>query len=265
MAFQPAYGETVVSDEEAEALTAAAREILGDPIRKADLYDLEQQIQDEVADEWWATLLDGDVPVRDLLADHFVRDLHRRLYAPVWEWGGRQRSLETNIGVAPENIAAEMRNALDDLSYRWEHQIGIDARMLGMAAHAALVRIHPFVDGNGRVTRLVADPGVPRCAGGLGGAAAGVRLGSRSRELYPPASRVRRDPGREDVGGVLSGCRDRGADDRVVRIVEDVMDRALPGDLMADIDDHVFDIAPLLEWAERDEAAGQGTPEEPEP
>lgn len=37
------------------------------------------------------------------------------------------------------------------------------------------------------------------------------------------------------------------------------------GDLMADIDDHVFDIAPLLEWADRDEAAGQDVPEVPEP
>jgi DNA ligase D len=36
------------------------------------------------------------------------------------------------------------------------------------------------------------------------------------------------------------------------------------GDLMADIDDHVFDIAPLLEWAARDEASGQETPKEPE-
>jgi DNA ligase D len=37
------------------------------------------------------------------------------------------------------------------------------------------------------------------------------------------------------------------------------------GDLHADIDDHVLDIAPLLEWAERDEAAGQEVPDEPEP
>ena len=37
------------------------------------------------------------------------------------------------------------------------------------------------------------------------------------------------------------------------------------GDLMADIDDHVFDLAPLLAWAARDEAAGQAVPEEPEP
>jgi DNA ligase D len=37
------------------------------------------------------------------------------------------------------------------------------------------------------------------------------------------------------------------------------------GDLHAGIDDDVFDIAPLLEWADRDERAGAEVPEEPEP
>ncbi|KRC66323.1 hypothetical protein ASE12_17105 [Aeromicrobium sp. Root236] len=157
MALEPDYGETLLNYEEAEALTPEARKLLGNPIRKADLYDLEQRIQVEVADEWWGNLLNFNVPMRDLLDDHFVRDLHRRLYAPVWEWGGRQRRRETNIGIAPEHIAVEMRNALDDLNYHWKHQTGMDARMLGIAAHAALVRIHPFVDGNGRVTRLLAE------------------------------------------------------------------------------------------------------------
>lgn len=36
------------------------------------------------------------------------------------------------------------------------------------------------------------------------------------------------------------------------------------GDLHADIDSTPFDIAPLLEWAHRDEAAGKETPPEPE-
>ena len=52
MALEPDYGETLLDYEEAEALTREARELLGDPIRKADLYDLEQRIQVEVADEW---------------------------------------------------------------------------------------------------------------------------------------------------------------------------------------------------------------------
>ena len=36
-------------------------------------------------------------------------------------------------------------------------------------------------------------------------------------------------------------------------------------DLHADIDDHVFDIDPLLEWAARDDAADHEASEEPEP
>jgi DNA ligase D len=36
------------------------------------------------------------------------------------------------------------------------------------------------------------------------------------------------------------------------------------GDLHADIDDHVFDIAPLLEWAARDEAEGAEPPADPD-
>ena len=35
------------------------------------------------------------------------------------------------------------------------------------------------------------------------------------------------------------------------------------GDLHAGIDDAVFDLAPLLEWAERDERAGAETPDVP--
>ena len=35
------------------------------------------------------------------------------------------------------------------------------------------------------------------------------------------------------------------------------------GDLHGDIDDHVYDLGPLLEWARRDERAGQETPPEP--
>lgn len=157
MAFEPDYGETLITEAEREALTAEARQVLGYPIRKSDLYDLEQQIQNEVADDLVAKVVDGTLAVPELLSDRFVRELHRRLYAPVWTWGGRQRSRETNIGIAPERIAVELRNSLDSLRYLWEHGSGPTPRALGISAHIAVVRIHPFVDGNGRTTRLVAD------------------------------------------------------------------------------------------------------------
>ena len=157
MAFDPDYGETLVTEEERAALTSEARELLGEPIRKADLYDLEQQIQSQVADDLLGLVLDGTLSVTDLLNDHFVRELHRRMYAPVWTWGGRQRSRETNIGIAPQQISVAFRDALEDLRYRWEQAHDLTARELGISAHASLVHVHPFVDGNGRTTRLLAD------------------------------------------------------------------------------------------------------------
>ncbi len=157
MVFDPDYGETLATDDERAALTSEARELLGDPVRKADLYDLEQQIQSQVADDLLRLVLDGTLSVTDLLNDHFVRELHRRMYAPVWTWGGRQRSRETNIGIAPGQISVAFRDALQDLRYRWETAHDLTARELGISAHAALVHVHPFVDGNGRTTRLLAD------------------------------------------------------------------------------------------------------------
>ncbi len=100
MAFAPEYGVTLTTDEERDALTSEVREILGEPVRKADLYDLEQLIQAEVADELVGDVLAGN-PHRARVAHGPLRSwLHRGLYGPVWQWGGRHCTLETSIGVA---------------------------------------------------------------------------------------------------------------------------------------------------------------------
>lgn len=114
-------------------------------------------MQDQVVDELMPPALDGSLPLDDLLSDHFVRDLHTRLFGPIWQWGGRPRQLELNIGVAPEQIAVELRNTLGTIAWRWEHTRDWTARHLGIAVHVETVCIHPFVDGNGRATRLLAD------------------------------------------------------------------------------------------------------------
>lgn len=59
--------------------------------------------------------------------------------------------------MAPERVAVELRTSMDTIRYRWEHTSDWTARELGIIVHAEVVRIHPFVDGNGRSTRLLAD------------------------------------------------------------------------------------------------------------
>lgn len=132
-------------------------EVLDKPVMRAAVYDLEQGLQVRLFDELMPSALDGSLPLSELLSDYFVRDLHARLFGPVWNWAGRWQRLELNIGVAPEQIAVELRNVLDTIAYRWERTEDWTPRQLGIAVHAETVRIHPFVDGNGRTTRFLAD------------------------------------------------------------------------------------------------------------
>lgn len=157
MTLDPGYGETPVPDDELSALLSGVRELLGDPVTRMAVYDLELAIAEEVAEAHILAVLAGTLTLDELLTDHFIRELHRKLYGEIWLWAGVFRKRELNIGVAPEQISMELRAALDTLRHRWEHTDDWSARELGVAAHADTVRIHPFTDGNGRSTRLLAD------------------------------------------------------------------------------------------------------------
>jgi fido (protein-threonine AMPylation protein) len=157
MSLTPGYGETPLPDDELEALLPRIAELFGQPITKAAVYDLEQGVQEQVAEELLTAALDGGLGLEELLQDHFLRDLHARLYSEIWTWGGAWRHREVNIGVAPEQVAVDLRSSLDTIRYRWQHTTDWTPRALGIAVHAETVRIHPFTDGNGRVTRLLAD------------------------------------------------------------------------------------------------------------
>lgn len=155
--LQPGYGETPLDPDEADALTPRARTLLGDDPTRADIYDAEQAISDEVALELAGAVVEGRLDLTDLLSDAFVRDLHRRLYEDIWQWAGVYRLTEKSVGIDPAYVPVEVRSSLDTIMYRWTHTKDWNTRQLGIAVHAELVRIHPFVDGNGRTTRLLAD------------------------------------------------------------------------------------------------------------
>jgi fido (protein-threonine AMPylation protein) len=157
MSLTPGYGETPVPDDDLDSLHPRIRDSLGEPVSKAAVYDLEQAVQTGVTEDLVTAVIDGRLTLAELLSDHFVRELHRRLYGEIWVWGGLFRTCELNIGVAPSQIAVQLRSSLDTFRYRWEHTDDWSPRQLGIAAHAETVRIHPFTDGNGRTTRLLAD------------------------------------------------------------------------------------------------------------
>jgi len=134
-----------------------ARALLGEDPSRADIYDAEQAISDEVSLALATDVLEGRLDLPEILSDAFLRELHRRLYADIWTWAGRYRLTEKSVGIDPVQIPVELRQSLENIAYRWDHTNDWTARQLGIAVHADAVRIHPFVDGNGRSTRLFAD------------------------------------------------------------------------------------------------------------
>ena len=92
----------------------------------------------------------------DVLSEAFILRLHKEMFGEVWEWAGTYRRTEKNIGVAPEQIAVELRNLLDDVSYWIEHETFI-AKEIALRFHHRLVKIHLFANGNGRHARIMTD------------------------------------------------------------------------------------------------------------
>ena len=93
---------------------------------------------------------------QEVLTVAFMYDLHRGMFSDVWRWAGTQRRRVTNIGADPSVIGARCAEALADTRF-WVAESVFEPDELATRVHARLVDIHPFPNGNGRCTRLVAD------------------------------------------------------------------------------------------------------------
>lgn len=89
-------------------------------------------------------------------SDTFLRNLHKKMFCDVWIWAGEYRTTERNIGVAPYQIPMKLMQLFDDLNF-WIDNKTYSNHEIAVRLHHKLVQIHPFPNGNGRVSRLMAD------------------------------------------------------------------------------------------------------------
>ena len=78
--------------------------------------------------------------------------VHRDMFGEVWSWAGVIRSTECNIGPLPHLIRDQLAAVFKDLPYWTENPITQACRL-----HHRTVRVHPFLNGNGRWARMLAD------------------------------------------------------------------------------------------------------------
>ncbi len=92
----------------------------------------------------------------DLLTDAFARELHQRMFNQTWRWAGRYRKTEKNLGWEVARITEGVRNAFDD-ARAWMEFSTFPLHEAAVRLHHRLVVIHPWPNGNGRHSRLIAD------------------------------------------------------------------------------------------------------------
>jgi Fic-DOC domain mobile mystery protein B len=114
----------------------------------------------------------------------FLRSLHHRMFGKVWRWAGVYRSSNKNIGVDREQIQIRLDEALDNVRYWIEHKT-FPPDEIAVRFHHELVFIHPFPNGNGRWSRLMADIlairlGQPRFSWGR----SSLRAADKTRQAY---------------------------------------------------------------------------------
>ncbi len=93
---------------------------------------------------------------RNVLAEQFLSNLHKRMFGNVWRWAGQYRTSGKNIGVDAYRIPTELRQLLDDCRY-WIENNTYEPDEIAVRFHHKQVCIHLYPNGNGRHARLAAD------------------------------------------------------------------------------------------------------------
>jgi Fic-DOC domain mobile mystery protein B len=81
--------------------------------------------------------------------------LHAEMFGDVWSWAGLLRTRELNIGPPPHEIGTRLVQLLGDLTAWGEFSMPRDEQAARL--HHGAVLIHPFLNGNGRWARMVAN------------------------------------------------------------------------------------------------------------
>jgi len=141
-------GATPLEEEDLEGLIPDFVAIRSD-LNQVEFENITKALQ-------WARRQARSLGPEGILDRGFMVALHRRMFGDVWKWAGTQRRRRTNIGVEPHLITTQSHLALGDAKF-WHAASVFEPDDLAARIHGRLVSVHPFPNGNGRCTRMMAD------------------------------------------------------------------------------------------------------------
>jgi len=139
-------GQTPIDEDEKEGLLIHTISTIGE-------LDEFEQLNVEKAVDW---TMKRKLTHDKILTEDFAKELHKRMFGDVWKWAGTFRNSNKNIGVDKFEIGIKLRVLLDDCRCWIEHKTYPEDEIAVRFSHR-IVYIHPFPNGNGRHSRLIAD------------------------------------------------------------------------------------------------------------
>jgi Fic-DOC domain mobile mystery protein B len=148
MGLRIAYTEnqTTLDEDEKDGLLIKA-------ITTREELDEFEQLNVERAIDW---TMRKRIRTDKILSEKFVCKLHRKMFDQTWAWAGDFRKTNKNIGVDKYKIGVELNQLLNDCKY-WVLYSTFSPDETALRLKHRIVKIHPFPNGNGRLSRLIAD------------------------------------------------------------------------------------------------------------
>ena len=93
----------------------------------------------------------------DWLTDKFIRHLHKDMFGEIWNWAGKFRTHNVNVGIDWSQITEQIQVLCGDFQYWNSSKSSMPPIETAARLQNRLTRIHPFNNGNGRHARFVTD------------------------------------------------------------------------------------------------------------
>jgi Fic-DOC domain mobile mystery protein B len=94
-----------------------------------------------------------------MITVEYMQELHRRMLGDVWRWAGEIRTiqLQNEFAASVPDIRPHLGDLYKDAVDYWLNDKRMSPDQIAVRLHHRVVKIHPFRNGNGRHSRLLAD------------------------------------------------------------------------------------------------------------
>jgi Fic-DOC domain mobile mystery protein B len=91
------------------------------------------------------------------LTDDFIRKVHHDMFGSIWDWAGRYRTTQPNIGIQWQLVPEQVTVLCGDFRYWDSNDCSMSVLEVAARLQHRLTYVHPFQNGNGRLARLITD------------------------------------------------------------------------------------------------------------